>query len=172
MRKWYQPLEHGETLQPIPWLHPKVIQYLENLIQPTWEICEHGSGGSTLWFAQRCKCVTAYEEKPKWQALMRELAPENAKVYSVGSFLPHEAKYDLLLIDGEPIEKRADWLAIAPVIVKRGGWVVLDNANWDFFDKAKGFLFEYADLIERFDGNEGGTQHLVTEFYRLRKGSE
>jgi predicted O-methyltransferase YrrM len=174
MSKLWYVARKPEELEAIPWLAPKVVQYLENLIKPDWEIIEHGSGGSTLWFAQRAKCVTAYERDPDWLIEIQKRAPGNTQVLGVmGHFVPLAYLCDLLLIDGEPVGVRADWIRAAPELVRPGGWVVLDNANRPEYAKERKHLQTYAVEVVTFDVNEGGTQYLVTEFYWMpEKGGE
>jgi predicted O-methyltransferase YrrM len=81
-------------------------------------------------------------------------------------------QFDLLLIDGEPVEDRAEWLKAAPTTVKPGGWVVLDNANRPEYEKERKHLQTYAAEFETFNGNEGGTLYLVTEFYKMPSPAE
>jgi predicted O-methyltransferase YrrM len=170
--KWWQPSPSSE-IKPVPWLSPAVIQHLENLVQPDWTILEHGSGGSTLWFAARCKFVAAYENNLDWYAIMQDhlKGKSNHSLSPLGSRPPTGAAeyidFDLLLIDGEPVEDRCKWIAAAPQLVKPGGWVVLDNANRPEYAKERQHLQAYAAEFQTFDGNEGGTKYLVTEFYRM-----
>lgn len=168
MTKWYLPSKSSE-LQPVPWLAPQVIAYLESIIQPEWEVIEHGSGGSTLWFAERCKSVVAYEANAGWYQSVKDKAPPNVKMI-VYRGAPLNVRCDLLLIDGEPIEHRRAWLTISEIIVRPGGWIVLDNANRPEYKMERKALLDHCDLIKSFDGNEGGTNHLVTEFYRVKGG--
>lgn len=170
MTKWYLPSKPSE-LQPVPWLAPAVIAYLESIIQPEWEVIEHGSGGSTLWFADRCEHVTAIERNPAWREAVQKQAPGADVLGDTPPIAFHE-DCDLLLIDGEPIEARKEWIKDAPFIVRPGGWIVLDNANRPEYKTERKALLDHSDLIKTFDGNEGGTNHLVTEFYRAKKGSE
>jgi predicted O-methyltransferase YrrM len=174
MSKLWYVARKPEELEATPWLAPKVVQYLENLIKPDWEIIEHGSGGSTLWFAQRAKCVRAFENNRKWREIVAKQAPTNAVVSDlprgVAMGLP---KVDMLLIDGEPVEDRRWWIEFSIEIVHPGGWVVLDNANRPEYTKERKHLQTYAAEVVTFDVNEGGTQYLVTEFYRMpEKGNE
>jgi predicted O-methyltransferase YrrM len=164
--KWWQPSPPSSEIKPVPWLSPAVIQHLENLVQPDWDIIEHGSGGSTLWFAARVKSVKSVERDADWRAIVQSKAPENVKVY--GETYPADfSDCDMLLIDGEPVELRADWIRSAPQIVRPGGWVVLDNANRPEYAKERLHLQAYAAEFQTFDGNEGGTKYLVTEFFRM-----
>jgi predicted O-methyltransferase YrrM len=141
-----------------------VIAHLEKLIKPDWRVIEHGSGGSTLWFSDRVAFVTAYETDSKWSVKLHRIniAVKNSRT----PFTPNEP-YNLLLIDGEPVEDRREWIRRAPQIVRPGGWVVLDNANRPEYTKERKHLQAYAAEVVTFDVNEGGTQYLVTEFYRM-----
>lgn len=166
--RWYHP-SPSTAIHPFPWLSKEVRQYLDNLIQPDWRVAEHGGGGSTIWLSGKCAHVTTVEQNLKWfTALAEKNLPRVQLVY--GRYIPHfDGPLDLILIDGEPLEDRTQWIESAPYIVKPGGWVVLDNANYSIFNEAKRALLTVADLVVRFDGNEGVTQHLVTEFYQLAK---
>lgn len=167
MSKWFQPRKPNE-ITPLPWLAPEAISYLENIIQPDWEVIEHGSGGSTLWFAQRCRHVTAYESDPDWLDVVKKNAPENVKLVSLGE-LAGIGLYDLVLIDGEPVKLRAGWLIAAQQIIKPGGWVVLDNANRPEYKAEREGLAEYADLVHTVDSNSAtGCTYLTTEFWRMK----
>lgn len=160
------------NIKPVPFLHPDVILHLENLIQPEWRILEHGSGGSTLWFAERCHDVTAFESNKRWYDALRHKA--NQKIYLVmfvGTLkdcLVVDKKFDLLLIDGEPLEARALFLMAAYELVKPGGIVVLDNANREIYAKERLWLQKNCQRFETFDCNDGVSQYLVTEFYYLK----
>jgi len=174
IKKWYHPSKPGE-LQAIPWLAPKVIAYLEKLMQPDWEIIEHGSGGSTLWFAERVRWVAAYEGNSEWREVVKGKLDgrDNFYLYTYPPIPSLHKGFDLLLIDGEPVEHRRRWIQAAPQIVKPGGWVVLDNANRPEYAKERKHLQTHATEIATFECNEGGTEYLVTEFYKMpEKGSE
>lgn len=171
MSRWWEP-SPSSAIKPIPWLAPKVIQYLENIIQPDFEVLEHGSGGSTLWFAERCKWVTSFENNPDWIEIVSEKAPGNVTLTDMKAFILSRSNCDLLLIDGEPVEARADWLTQAPTFVKPGGWVVLDNANRPEYAAEREALRQYADLVETFDSNEGVTKYLVTDFWKMKAGAD
>jgi predicted O-methyltransferase YrrM len=167
---WWQ-RSSPEQLQPLPWLAPDVITYLESLLTPAMRVIEHGSGGSTLWFAARVKSITSIEASAGWRPIITERAPANARIINGSS--PGDAprggrKYDLLLIDGEPLEVRADWLNEAAKLIKPGGWVVLDNANRPEYARERALFAERAELVCRFDGNVPGSLYLVTEFYKRK----
>lgn len=161
---WYNK-STPEQIQATPWLHPGAIAYLESLLTPKMETIEHGGGGSTLWLASRVKTVTTYENDPDWARVIRSQAPANVTLKTSERV---EQPFDLLLIDGEPIEERCIWLDAARKIIKAGGWVVLDNANRPEYASERRELVKHFDLIHTVDGNDTGTRYLVTEFYRKR----
>lgn len=170
MPKWWQPSQSQE-IKPMPWLAPAVIQRLSEIVQPHFRILEHGCGGSTLWFSERAQSVLAFDKKPEWcEVVNQKLDQDKAWVFVGLDSMKAESfqdKFDLLLIDGEPVEDRAMWIENALNIVKAGGWVVLDNANRPEYTEERAWLQKHAKAFETFDGNEAGTRYLVTEFYRL-----
>jgi hypothetical protein len=164
--KWWQPTPDA-PIRPVPWLSMAAREYLDNLMQPEWRVAEHGGGGSTLWFASKCQHVTTVENNMAWLKKIAEKDLPNA-ILVYGRDVPEFAQpLDLILIDGEPPEDRAEWLKVAPEIVKPGGWVVLDNANRPEYAAERKHMQAYAEHVETIDANEGGTMYLVTEFYRL-----
>ena len=160
---WWKPSPPAE-IPAKPWLSPAVIEYLETIIKPEWDILEHGCGGSTLWFAERCKSVTAYESDPDFAAAIRGRAPSNAKIVSWAK--PNapalKSRYDLLLIDGEPIETRGPWITAALRLVKPGGVIVLDNYNRPEYEAQRRKL-EDEILFREFKSGIG--LYLNTEFF-------
>lgn len=160
------------TITAYPWLHKDVVDYLESIIKPNFEVLEHGSGGSTLWLAERVKRVVAFENKPQWKEKIEGFHKENVAVVLSDGWSPSTVllggKVDLLIIDGEPVKDRNRWMADAHHVVKSGGWVMLDNANRANYKEGRAILNEHAELVKRFDCNEGNTEYLITEFYRMK----
>lgn len=173
MRKWWHPSPAGE-INPIPWLAPNVIARLEEIVKPVFRVIEHGCGGSTLWFSSRVASVLATDNNEKWrEKINAKLDKSRAQVFaSFGEIHPVEMadadKFDLLLIDGEPLEDRIQWIENAVKTVKAGGYVVLDNANREIFADARAWLHAQSETVETFDGNEGGTLYLVTDICKLK----
>lgn len=170
MPKWWQPSQSQE-IKPMPWLAPAVIQRLEEIVKPHFRVLEHGCGGSTLWFAERAQSVLSFDKKQEWCDIVNSKVNLNKATVFVGMDNIHSEnftnKFDLLLIDGEPVEDRAMWLQHASNLVKNGGWVVLDNANRPEYEVERAQMQKQAKAFETFDGNEEGTRYLVTEFFRL-----
>jgi len=166
MPKWYQRSDTSE-IKPQPWLSPEAVSYLEGILTPEFRVLEHGSGGSTLWFASRVHEVIAYELNTNWFDVLSRQCPENVKLCNADKPARYKKQsFSLLLIDGEPVTDRITWLQRAPSLVKSGGWVVLDNANRPEYRDARANFSEFAKLMHTTDGNEPGTLYLVTEFWK------
>lgn len=162
-KPWYAPRSPDEII-PYPWLHPAAVEYLENLLQPDWRVLEHGAGGSTLWLADRVVSVVTIEHDLGWSDKVRSLAPANVTILQSCPETP-DREYDLFFIDGER-EQRGSYLAIAHLLVKAGGWVVLDNANRPEYQDQRAGLKKTAKLVARFDNNIPKSLYFVTEFWR------
>jgi predicted O-methyltransferase YrrM len=162
---WFTPTVPARV-KPIPWLHPLAIEYLETLLRPDMEILEHGAGGSTLWFAERVKHVTAVEDNFRWYDVLSKRIPANVTLL-MGKGVVYLAPVDLLFIDGEPVETRGAWIDAAARLVKPGGYLILDNANRQEYLLEREKMRNTFTLLKHINGNSGGTLHLVTEFYQL-----
>jgi len=160
--KWFHP---SRTIGILPWLSEDATNFLESVLNKNMTVCEFGGGGSTLWFAPRVKTVITFENNADWRDMIRQKAPDNV-VLIPSSHWDMITTCDLLFIDGEPVEYRADWLREAEGIASK--WIVLDNANRPEYVTERDGLKSFADLRYTADGNEGGTLHLVTEFWRVR----
>jgi hypothetical protein len=56
----------------LPWISRKAIRFLENYLHRDMTVFEYGSGGSTIFFAQRCDHVISIEDDHQWATLVRE----------------------------------------------------------------------------------------------------
>lgn len=136
-----------------PWMVPAAVERLDELIRPTWDVLEFGSGASTLWFAERATSVVSFEDDARWHELVRariEQAgldgcdlrhvslhdfPRCAARFAPGSF-------DLVVVDGneQPGATRADCAAVARPLVRPGGVLVVDDSD----------IREYQPMFELF----------------------
>lgn len=157
---WWQPSNEMRTE---PWISPKAIEVLEGLLSDDMTVCEFGGGGSTVWLSKRVKNVVTFENNPRWAKYIRDMKLGNVSVIDTGQIPGGD--YDLLFLDGEPLDLRRDWIKASLGIVKKGGIIVLDNANRPEYAKEREWLGQNATLFCRVDANEGRTKYLVTEFY-------
>ena len=166
--KWYHSRPANEV-SCIPFLHPVVISYLDKVIQKTWNILEHGSGGSTLWMATRCNSVMSIENNPNWLEAVQKRAGENVTIATMINPLLQYHAYDIILIDGEPVTDRARWIESAVDMIAPGGLIVLDNANRpEYADQREWLRLKCAEYFTN-NGNEENTKYLVTDFFWMKK---
>lgn len=135
----------------LPWFSYAAIDFLDAFLEPHMTVCEYGTGGSTLFFAQRVKYVVSIEDNPKWHELVKrrlqqkslrnvtlKLCPfdfKNPAGFEHSAYLhavPDE-RFDVLVVDGSE-----EWTQVRPICfekmegrVKRGGLIVLDD-SWRY----------------------------------------
>jgi predicted O-methyltransferase YrrM len=170
MAHWKTPSKPFDV-QPIPWLGRNVIDRLSQIITKEFNVIEHGAGGSTLWFADKARFVLSVENKPEWyDEILSRVPPHVTLILNKSTQVPDEwmefPSFDLLLIDGEPVEERSLWIIESRMIIKSGGYVVLDNANRPEYKTEREYLHSISQSVETFDNNDG-SKYLVTDICRL-----
>ena len=153
-----------------PWLSLEVVEFLKRLLRVDMKVLEHGSGGSTLWLAKRVKSVFSVEDDPDWYQSIKKKAPKNVTLIlwdePILPDLPEE-KFDLMLVDGEPVQNRALYLDAAEDLIRPGGWVVLDNCNMPEFSASREALHKRSAGYKPFFS--GMSKYSNTEFFRLKE---
>jgi len=134
---------------PLPWYTYPALEYLRQFDFSAVDMFEYGSGQSTLFWAQRCRSVTAVEDDADWHTMVAPqlganvtyLLEHDTERYIAA--LPNSGRfYDAIVIDGT---KRTQCAALAAHHLKPGGFIVLDNSDW--FPRAAEYL-RAADLIQ------------------------
>jgi len=124
-----------ETGLVFPWY---TKSFLDELV--TWDLSdkvvfEYGAGASTLWWAKKCKRVFGVESNDEYsEAVNRELGFPAIKFEALGDFYVKNVfychvEYDIIIIDGEPIEWRDACVQPALDCLKTGGKLIIDNWN-------------------------------------------
>lgn len=71
-------LKKKEAFEDIPWLNFKTIRFLKKYLKKDMKIFEYGSGGSTLFFAERTKEVISVEhDREFYKNLQRKIKEKN-----------------------------------------------------------------------------------------------
>lgn len=166
--RWWEP-RNPHTFVEYPWLHVDAIAKLESIIKRTWTIVEQGAGGSTLWFAKRCKRVVTVEHSVEWYEAVLARSPKNVEMIHSTDMPAELPLCNLLFVDGcHP--QRADYIYSAKQIVKPGGWVVFDNSNRPEYSEAREWLSSACGgAVEVVDRNKKFSKYFVTDFYRMPK---
>jgi len=135
----------------IPWFSYSAIDFLKTFLKPQMNVCEYGSGGSTLFFAQRTARVHSIEDNPRWYELVSQrliekrvknvtlqLCPfdfKNPTGFEQSDYLralPDE-KFDVIVVDGSE-----EWTQVRPICfekaqrhIKPGGIIIVDD-SWRY----------------------------------------
>ena len=135
----------------IPWFSYAAIDFLDHFVLPDMTVFEYGSGGSTLFFAQRAKQVTSVEDNPQWfdwvSRRLKERGLDNARLtlcpfnfkepvdFAQSQYLnaiPNQ-QFDIIVVDGseEWTQVRPACFAKAEGHIKKGGIIVVDD-SWRY----------------------------------------
>ncbi|MCI0746383.1 MAG: class I SAM-dependent methyltransferase [Verrucomicrobia subdivision 3 bacterium] len=135
----------------IPWFSYAAIDFLDEFLGPDMIACEYGSGGSTIFYAQRTKFLYSIEDNQKWYELVTKRLLEK-QIHNVElRFRPFDFKdpvgfenseylnaipdgqFDVISIDGSEEWKqvRPTCFARAEKHIKPGGIIVVDD-SWRY----------------------------------------
>jgi len=125
--------------------------FFEELVQPDWRIFEWGLGPGSLWFAERAREVVSVENVQEWAEYVASLSFTRFPSHNIALVAGHKNTpgwraalddyvnmidrypndyFDLVFSDGWA-ESRALCPVRAMTKVKPGGWVVVDDVNWN-----------------------------------------
>jgi hypothetical protein len=118
----------------IPWFTYPAIEYLERLDFRHRSVFEFGAGNSTLYWGRRAARVVSIEHNRTWHDRLRprlsagqELVLAEDPAAYVRALEDRVEEFDVIVVDG--IERQACCHA-ALTRLRRGGFVILDNADW------------------------------------------
>jgi SAM-dependent methyltransferase len=135
----------------IPCFSYAAIDFLNGFVQPRMSVFEYGSGGSTLFFAQRAKEVLSVENDPQWfdwvsrRLVEKGLTNASLKLCEFDFKKPTgfedsaylnampERNFDIIVVDGSE-----EWTHVRPVCFEKaerqinpGGIIVVDD-SWRY----------------------------------------
>jgi len=70
-------------MKAMPWIVNGAVEFMESNIKPTDHVFEWGSGGSTLWLAERVELVISVEHDKGWYDKMEAIVPDNVALLYV-----------------------------------------------------------------------------------------
>jgi len=137
----------------LPWFSYGAIDFLENYVGRETRVFEFGSGGSTLFFAQRVKSVVSVEDNAEWcDIVARRIERDGMKnadlrhipvtfttddAFKNSDYLNavRESTFDVIVVDG------TDWTAnvrpicfeVAEEQIAPGGVILVDD-SWRYHD--------------------------------------
>ena len=124
-----------------PWLVEEAVIFLDNYLKKNSDanILEYGSGGSTIWFAERTKNLVSIEHDSVWFTTVQQtLKEKNLKAECYLLPRPYYEKifeknrFDLILVDGRD-RVRCVKAIVEKNILKSGGILMLDNSERSWY---------------------------------------
>lgn len=125
-----------------PWLAPRAVSFLDQVLRPSDVVVEFGSGRSTLWFARRVRYVVSVEHNRDWYSKVgRQLeaaglrnvtcvyAPNAPGTYAraaEAALLAYGDTATIALVDGRQRDECALW---ALDHLASTGLLIVDNAE-------------------------------------------
>lgn len=95
-KRWVLSLKSTPLKDRTPWMSYGAIDYIEKIINPSWEVLEYGSGGSTLYFSSRVKKVKTIEHHTGWfNILKKQIDTEGLKNINLCNIKPDLLKKGL-----------------------------------------------------------------------------
>lgn len=152
-----------ETGLVFPWY---TKSFLDELV--TWDLSgmkvfEYGAGASTLWWKRKCKDVYAVESNEQFLEAVRAKVDDTGIYFACTkeNYLKFITKpgmqFDIVVVDGEPIEWRDDCIVSALQTIKPGGRLIIDNWDqpsvWIPSDETRALLGKYPVKIYKQKGH-------------------
>lgn len=147
--------------------------FLDELV--TWDlkdkvVFEYGAGASTLWWDKKAKRVFAVESNMQYLEAVRAKVDEMGIYYACTkeTYLKFISKpgiqFDIVVVDGEPVEWRDECVERALKYLKPGGKLIIDNwlqpSVWMANEEMQQLLSQYPVKVYR-QGNHIDWQTAV-----------
>jgi len=154
-----------------PFFHRESVEFLSSIIKPDWLVLETGCGSSTIWFSSKAKSVVSFEHSEIWYDRVKELIEVKGIKNIDLRLLPDYPKkgvwgfkvneFDLVSIDGSR-KSRVISVKTSIPFLKPGGYLLLDDTDYNFYDEAKDLL-----KVKGWEGHVfGGTKRHATTIWR------
>lgn len=193
LKKWYfyykqkdkSPLDYK-----IPWMTFSAIDYLSNYLKKDMELFEYGSGGSTLFFADKVKQVISIEHDKNWYDYeiktleilnnleLHLIEPDKSGMYRnkregyqnlffdnyVNSIDKYD-KFDVIIVDGR---QRNICFQKAIKHIKKDGIIVFDNFDRNYYQKSLELINNDFEIINCKGFVPFGTMQSLTTLFKKK----
>jgi hypothetical protein len=133
----------------IPMMSYGLIEYLMGLDLTQFDLLELGGGHSTEFWSQRVKSVLTLETESEWARILGAHGLPNVEVRTTSAeriaqdMVDLDRRFDAIIVDASA--NRYHCAKTALTLLKDGGFILLDNADW--YPNTTAMLRE-ADLIQ------------------------
>lgn len=180
-----------------PWVTYRAVDFMEKVIGKDSLVFEYGSGGSTLYFAQKAKHLTSIEHHKEWykivddvinqrnivncEYILREPEPRSGHEYfrsttdtkmAFKKYVTSINKFEDNHFDFVSVDGRARVQCVLEAIpkIKNGGYLMLDNSDRKDYFEAEMILRRMGSIEHRFFGLVGYDPVLAqTTIWQIRK---
>ena len=148
--QWLSALSKDRSLDldglPMPSYSVAAMHFLEERLKKDMNVFEFGSGLSSLFYARKCKNVTAIEHDTTWYNEVKSHNTSNLSIYLTEleteydqSILNFEENFDLIIVDGR---KRNKCIYNCIPKLSRSGVIILDDSHRTKYEPGRKFLAE------------------------------
>lgn len=134
---WVDPKETS-IVHECPWMVPEAVMFMNKRLKNDWKVLEVGSGGSTFFFARRCKKVLAIENfYPYYETIQQAIYKKNIQDSIELKFVPTaqlidflsslSESYDVISIDHAVHKPSRSECLNAVLRLWTGNMLVMDN---------------------------------------------
>jgi predicted O-methyltransferase YrrM len=168
----------------LPWFSYGAIDFLENYLRKETQVFEFGSGGSTLFFAQRAKSVTAVEDNAHWCKLVAaKLAAHRIgnvdlrhvpvtftteEAFASSDYLNavRQSTFDVIIVDGTEwtMNVRPICFHAAEKQIAAGGIIVVDD-SWRYRELRRSHRAQRSEVFESVGPARYGVTSTDVYFY-------
>ena len=112
-----------------PWYTRPFLKKLIEWNTSNWKVFEYGAGDSTHWWRKNSKTVCGVDSSETWakNADVDFISDKNSYIQHPTKLIIDDAKFDCIIIDGEPTEWRDACTEYALISIKNGGIIIVDN---------------------------------------------
>lgn len=145
----------------------------------TWDlkdkvVLEIGVGASSLWWHQKCKQLFGCDNNPEYVFALNDIVNQGAWIHVlcerkhfVQFIKDYGPECDIIIIDGEPIAWRDDYVKPALDCLKPGGKLIIDNwmqesVGWLPSEETQRLLAPYPCKVYPQEGHPDWKTLLVT----------
>jgi len=141
-----------------PWITPGSIEHLEKTLTPDLDVIEFGAGGSTLFFARRCRSVLSFEANQTWYDKVVKFRDKrklsNIEIHLIKDrkeILPiiNGRKFDVAMIDSDiDVQSRPEQLQQIKdgLFIKPRAMIIVDNYDVDYAGNPDSYLGEFSSV--------------------------
>lgn len=133
----------------IPWLTYPFISFIEPRLTKTMDVFEYGCGYSSVWWADKCRTLTAVESVQEWIDIVQDRTKSNSNIKLLYANEKHEfcempektdKKYHIIIVDQADDMDRNMALKLAVNYLTSDGVVILDDSERTAYTEGKSYL--------------------------------